>query len=257
MNKGLLFEWSIYYLVHSGRTTKPSDFTVAKENYNIAPKDVKDGAKSAISAVESEFGTIKNVSKISGGDEPKTDLIFETRNKKLKCSLKFGGSIQLSSGGVTTTAKFLTKVLLGLKTEGYNAKKLSELIRALENFQEDYGDLGKMPRTRADQYMKKAERYDLLLKEILGTRRNPSVKKEYEAIKLAIVKEALTGEKTFSGGIKSAEYVLTEDSIRKIDKKLIKEIADKTSVRLALKGRGKDPKNKVRLNEIVVRFDSV
>lgn len=256
MNKGLLFEWCIYYLVHSGNTKKPTDYNTAKQNYKISPSDVKNGAKSAINAIEAQFGKIRTVSKISGGDEPKTDLIFNTTKKnKLKCSLKFGGSIQLSSGGVSATSRFLLKVLLDLRSKGYNPKKLAEVIKAITNFEAEFGGLGKMPRQEADRKMKAAKGYDVLLKQILGSRQNPNVKDEYETIKLAVVREAMTGKKTFSGGDKSAEYVLTENSIKKIDDKLVKQVAAKTSVRLALKGRGKE--GTVRLNEVVVRFDTL
>lgn len=258
MNKGLLFEWCVYYTVLSGKTAKPRDFTEASTKYKTSPTEVKKAATNAVKIIEKQFGPISDIEKISGGDEPKTDLVFTVKNKKLKCSMKFGGSIQLSSGGVSNTAKFLNKVLIGLKNDGYNNPKLGEMISALDSFEKKFGDLGKMPRREADDYMIKAERYDKLLKEILGTRRNPSVKGEYEKIKLAVVEEALTGKKTFGpNSIKTAEYILTEDSIRKIDKDLIKEIANKTSVRLALKGRGKVPGSKTRLNEIVVRFDTV
>lgn len=256
MNKGLLFEWCIYYLVHSGKAKKPSDYRVATQNYKSAPAAVKNAAKNAVKVLEAKFGAIKDVSKISGGDEPKTDLIFNTAKKtKLKCSLKYGGSIQLSSGGVSATSKFLTKVLVDLKTDGYNTKKLTEVIKTISEFENKYGDLGKMTRPEADKKMKTAERYDKLLKEILGSRQNPNVKDEYEIIKLAIVREAMTGKKTFNNGDKSAEYVLTETYIKKIDDSFVKEVASKTSVRLALKGRGKQ--GSVRLNEIVVRFDTV
>ena len=61
------------------------------------------------------YGKPSAVEKMSGGVEPKTDLVITTPRKTLKCSLKFGGSIQLSSAGVETTAKFLTGVVSNLK----------------------------------------------------------------------------------------------------------------------------------------------
>ena len=255
MNKGLLFEWCIYYLVHFGRSTKPADFAIAKSNYKASPVDVKNAAADAVGIVEAQFGKIINVTKLSGGDEPKTDLLFRTSKKaKLKCSLKYGSSIQLSSGGVSSTTKFLLGVVNDLRSEQYDNKKFVAVIKALTEFEEEYGGLGKMPSTKANKLMSEGAGYDKLLKDILGSRQNPNVKAEYEIIKHAVVKEAMTGKKTFGGGDKSAEYVLTETYLKKIDDTFVKEVASKTSVRLALKGRGSS--GEVRLNEIVVRFDA-
>jgi len=260
-NKGLLFEWCIYYLIKQSLPNSRTDtlMTTAKSNYNAAPKEIKVAAKNAIDVVRKTYGEIKSVEKLSGGDEPKTDLILKTsKNKTLKCSLKYGDSIQLSSGGVARTVSFLNGVLKNLAREsGYDAAAIKNILSALMNFEKQYGEIGSLPRNKIDKLMTEAERYDILLKNILGTRRNPSVSGEYAKIKLAIVEEALTGKYTFRNSDKTADHVLTEKYIRKIDSGFIKEVADKTSVRLALKGRGKTmvAGKEVRLNEIVVRFD--
>lgn len=260
-NKGLLFEWSIYYLAKQSLPGKPDSLlATAKSNYKLAPNDVKKAASKAINNIQDKYGVIKDISKISGGDEPKTDLIIKAGSRPLKCSLKYGESIQLSSGGVSNTVKFLSGVLNNLRNEeGYDSKKVGQLIKTLSMFEEEYGDIGKLPRTQIDRLMTEAERYDILLKNILGSRGKPSVSEEYAKIKLAIIEEAMTGKYMFRNGIKSADHILTENYIRKIDKKFVKEVADKTSVRLALKGRGKTEirGKEVRLNEIVVRFDSL
>ena len=260
-NKGLMFEWSIYYLAKQSLPGKTDPMlATAKQNYKAAPKDVQKAASKAINIVMDEYGPIKDIQKISGGDEPKTDLIIKAGSKPLKCSLKYGEAIQLSSGGVTNTVKFLSGVLNALRNEeGYDARKIGRIISTLSEFEEQYGDIGKLPRNKIDKLMTEAERYDILLKNILGTRQNPSVADEYAKIKLAIIEEALTGKYMFRNGVKAADHILTEKYIRKIDKKFVKEVADKTSVRLALKGRGKTEVagKEVRLNEIVVRFDSL
>jgi hypothetical protein len=262
-NKGLQFEWCIYYLV--ARTdpkmvaADQNAYRQSAANYKSAPTEVKKAALNAVNVVEKKYGKITGIVKISGGDEPKTDLIIKTKKGTLKCSLKYGESIQLSSGGISNTVRFLTGVLENIKKEdGYNKKQVTSIISVLAELDEKYGDIGKMPRHKADIMIGKAERYDQLLKTVIGSRREPIVSEEYAKIKHAIVEEALTGRFTFKGGIKSADHILTDKSITKIDEKFIKSVSDKTSVRIALKGRGKTEVagKEVRLNEIVVRFDS-
>lgn len=264
MNKGLAFEWCIYHLVAKVYPKKFNNDPVAKTaktNYDVSPKDVKDNAVKAVNFIEKEFGKITDIEKTSGGGiEPKTDLLITTQSGPLKCSLKYGGDIQLSSGGVSTTVKFLAGVLENLAAEEkYDTVKSLQLLSVLAELDSEYGNLGKMPRQKADVAIGKAERYDVLLKEILGSSRTPKVSEEYEKVKLAIIEEAMTGKYTFRDKPKlSANYILSEKDIQFIDNKLIKKVADKTSVRLALKGRGKSvvAGKEIRLNEIVVRFDT-
>ena len=262
-NKGLQFEWCIYYKVRGAidptRARRDPVFMTSQAEFKKASKEVKDGANKAIALLRKQFGDITKIQKISGGDEPKTDLIIWAGGKKLKCSLKFGKSVQLSSGGVKNTVKFLTGVLeLLKKREGYNKKQITQIISTLAKFEESHGEIGKLPRAQIDEHFAKAEQYDMLLKTILGSRKEPKVSEEYDKIKLAIVEEAMTGKYTFGGSDKTANHILSNYEIKKITPKFIREVADKTSVRLALKGRGKQviAGEVVRLNEIVVRFDT-
>lgn len=262
MNKGLQFEWCIYYLIRRAdpvKAKRDAVFRQAQTHYKAAPADVKKAAIKAIQVVENTYGEVVDVKKISGGDEPKTDLIIHSGRKKLKCSLKFGKAVQLSSGGVRNTVQFLTGVLKNIKKkEGYNEKQITQIISTLAEFEKTHGDIGKLPRHQIDEQFAKAERYDALLKKILGSRREPKVSEEYEKIKLAVVEEAMTGKHTFGNNDKTADHILNDQECRKVDDRFIKEVADKTSVRLALKGRGKEiiAGEVVRLNEIVVRFDT-
>jgi hypothetical protein len=264
MNKGLAFEWCIYHLVakvYPDKFKNDSVAKTAKDNYLIAPADVKENALKAIKFVEKEFGKITDIEKTSGGGiEPKTDLLIKTKSKELKCSLKYGGDVQLSSGGISTTVKFLAGVIENLAAEEkYDSEKSIRLLTILAELDETYGNLGKITRQKADVEIGKAQRYDVLLKEILGSSKTPKVSEEYQKVKNAIVEEAMTGKYTFKHNQKlSANYILSEKEIQFIDNKLIQKVADKTSVRISLKGRGKTmvAGKEVRLNEIVVRFDT-
>lgn len=263
-NKGLLFEWSIYHLVNSKNVSKylkDPNAKTAKANYESSDKEVKSDAQKAIGYITAKYGAPTFVEKMSGGGkEPKTDLYFICPRGKPKCSLKYGGSIQLSSGGIKNTVGFLSGVLTNLaKKPGYDVKKLRQIISILSEFDEKYGSVGSVPRREADEVLSKTEGYDEMLKSILGSRTKPKVSEEFENIKLAIVEEAITGKFTFAGSPKlSADHILSENNLRKITPALIKEVANKTSVRIALKGRGKKEiaGKEVRLNEVVVRFDT-
>jgi hypothetical protein len=264
MNKGLAFEWCIFHLVakvYPDKFAKNPIAVTAKSNYDIAPSDVKKYACHAIDIIESKYGKIIDIEKTSGGGvEPKTDLVITTENKELRCSLKYGGNIQLSSGGINNTVQFLTGVIKNLCNDNkYNSGKALRLISVLAELDQNYGSLGKKSRQEIDVQIGKMERYDVLLKEIIGSAKQPLVSEEYEKVKLAIIEEAMTGKYTFKNSIKlSANYILSETEIQCIDDKLIKKIADKTSVRISLKGRGKTiiAGTEVRLNEIVIRFDT-
>ncbi|MEI7674569.1 MAG: hypothetical protein WCI60_02440 [bacterium] len=262
-NKGLEFEWCIYHLIAKANPLKYKSDANAKKAagiYKTSGKDVQAAAQNAINIVTNQFGKIRGVAKKSGGGiEPKTDLIITT-SKKLKCSLKYGGSVQLSSGGISNTVKFLTGVISNMaKEEGISKAQSKQLLAMLSEMQNELGDLGSQPKFKAEKALKGSEEYNTALQDILGSRRSPDVVDKYKNIKLAIVEEALTGKYTFASNPDlSAEYILAENYIRKIDKKFIEEVSGRTSVRLALKGRGTkvvDGKE-VRLNEIVVRFDT-
>lgn len=263
-NKGLLFEWCIYHLINSKNTKRYStdaNAKTAKSNFDSSDATMKRDAQKAIEYVESKYGDTIYAEKTSGGGkEPKTDLYIICKRGTAKCSLKYGASIQLSSGGIRNTVQFLTDVLNSIKKKkGYNQKQITQIISVLADFEEKYGNVGSVPRQQADVIIAKTEKYDEMFKTILGSRTAPKVTEEFEDIKLAIVEEAMTGKFSFSSNPKlSADHILSEKSLMKIDKNLIKKVADKTSVRIALKGRGKTEiaGKEVRLNEVVIRFDT-
>ena len=263
-NKGLQFEWCIYHMVSMVNPKKFANDTnskTAKINYGSSDKSVQKDAQNAVQMIENKYGKIKDIEKTSGGGvEPKTDLYISCVNKNIKCSLKHGGSIQLSSGGIKNTVNFLTGVLLNLaKTKGYNSTQIKSILSVLSELDNKYGDLGKLQRTKADVVIGKSEKYNELLQNILGSSKNPVVSEQYENIKLAIIEEAITGKFTFGPTSKlSADHILSEKKLELVTKDLIKRVSDKTSVRIALKGRGKEmiAGKEVRLNEVVVRFDT-
>lgn len=268
-NKGLQFEWCIYHHIVSKNKLAlknqskydMNELLKAAEMYKISDSTVQKDSKKAVDLIEKKFGKISEVQKMSGGSpEPKTDLILICGGKKIKCSLKYGGDVQLSSAGIGTTIRFLQGVIEAVaKKPGYDKKKSQGILQLLTEIETTLGPLGKMPQTKANTMIGKASGMNTALQEILGSSKKPEVSKEYQNFKLAIIEEAMTGKMMFqSQKDKACEYIVSEHGIFPIDSKLIEKIAAKTSVRLALKGRGKETvgKKEVRLNEIVVRFDT-
>ena len=65
----------------------------------------------------------------------------------------------------------------------------------------------------------------------------------------------MTGEGTFGKrNDRTANYILSENKLIPITDKYIKTVANKASVRIRAKGRGK--KEGIRYNEIVISMDS-
>lgn len=260
-NKGLQFEWCVYHLIAQANKTKFKGDATAKRaeaEYKSSPADVKSGAANAVKIIEKTYGKISNVEKMSGGIEPKTDLVITAARKTLKCSLKFGGSIQLSSAGVESTTTFLKGVIQNLKSsKSIPNKKAQELLSFLSEFGTNIPS-GTMTKQQTEKALASSQDYADRLQEILGSRKKPDVALEYEKVKLAVVEEALTGKTTFAATPKkAAEWILSESSLKQINAAFIKEVASKTSVRLALKGRGKEivRGKEVRMNQISIRFD--
>ena len=192
-----------------------------------------------------------------GGGEPKTDILYKIGGTRYRVSMKWGDKYQLSSAGISKTVKVLTDVLKGAAKEGgMNTNNLGEIALILEQID---NQLGSLPKKGEQPYMKaklaKANHLNLQLQEILGSRKNPKAAEAFSFFKDAVVRESLTGEYLFGKRADAtAEYVLNEKELRKIDDKLIREVSDKTYVRLRLKGRGKTAEG-VRLNELVVTIE--
>jgi len=255
--QGQDFEWSVFYMAAKDLKSgvDKDTFVQASKNYRETNATVRKAADNAIKFVNKEYGKITKIQKMSGGKEPKCDIMFIAGGKKIKCSLKFGGSIQLSSAGVSKTVQFLKMVIENYSEQTGRDKKLcQESLKILSKFSNQYGNLGKMKRNLADKKMADAKIYDIQLKKLLGSRTD--IEAESEELKLAIIKEAVTGSYQFGKNADlTADHILSDTSLKKIDKKLLKTIAEGTSARIRLKGRGRDPSGQ-RLNEIVVSLDA-
>ena len=137
-NRGLQFEWAILYEAKNRLTAAertPADnalMTLSKRNRGSA-QEVLEAATKMIKVINDmatareRKKTWQSFVKVSGGGaEPKTDIMFKIGSKKYKCSMKFGKSIQLASGGLTSSIQYLTGVL-------NNRKKTGQLRRRTQN----------------------------------------------------------------------------------------------------------------------------
>jgi hypothetical protein len=65
----------------------------------------------------------------------------------------------------------------------------------------------------------------------------------------------MTGAILFNGDDRAATHILTEDGIKNIDEKAVRDVMKVAGVRVSLKGRGTDKVTGVRQNAIVIRYE--
>ena len=272
-NKGLDFEHAIMYAATSriiGRDrSQESAFQESAKKWPTIDADIKKTATKLVQDMaprgEAEkqkfYGSFK---KMSGGVEPKTDILFIKSGKKYKCSMKWGDSFQLTSSGIDTSVAVLTKVLKKVAAEiGKNNMTATELgtlqliIEQIANkFENRTGTMTAPEAERLMQDVTKAGGLNEQLQDILGSRKVPSGAKAYDAFKFELTKECMTGELTFANEKdKAANYLLTENGLKPIDETAVREVMKKAGVRFSKKGRGTDKVTGIRKNAISIRYE--
>jgi hypothetical protein len=260
-NKGLLFEWFLYHLAVDsyGAIGDPRDTKTAKSKWKSSNKsntDVVNAAKKVLDQLAVK-NKISKVTKMSGGKEPKTDLIFEVSGTTYKVSCKFGDAFQLSSAGLNASKDLIKTALQDyMKSNSKNLQQCIDLIQAIDDLQKQTKGAKKILQSVAKRLLSKNKHTQIMLQNALGASKNPNVDPEYQEIKKAIITEALTGQHTFEGvdSSKIPNYVASENGLSKINADYIKKLLPRTSARIALKGRGKTASMQ-RLNEITIRID--
>ena len=268
-NKGLAFEHAVMYAATSRIQVRNREqekaFKEAAGKWPQIDKEIQDTATKIVTDLAPTTGAqtfYKSFKKMSGGTEPKTDILFIMGGKKYKCSMKWGDSFQLSSAKVDTSVEFIEKVLkkcakdLGKST--MSSTKLGELQLILEQISSKFENkTGTMMAPEADRLMKdvtKAGGLNEQLQEVLGSRKT-SGGVAYETFKYELTKECMTGELTFTDKDMVANYLLTEHGLRPIDDAAIREVMSKAGVRFSKKGRGTDKVTGVRKNAITIRYE--
>ena len=270
-NKGLQFEHAVMYVATSRiiekDRTHQSYFDDAASRWSSIPQDIKDTAERIVTdlapvADPQRQQFYKSFKKMSGGgEEPKTDILFVKGGKKYKCSMKWGKSYQLTSAGVDKSIQVFTKVLkkvaadIGQGSITINALGSLQLIleQISNKFENSTGTMDQSTAKRLMSDVKKSGGINEQLQEILGSKKAPTGDIAYDAFKFELTKECMTGEMLFNGDDRAANYLFTENGVKPITDKVVREVMEIAGVRLSLKGRGK--KNGVRQNAISIRYE--
>tara|TARA_R100000353_G_scaffold85496_1_gene63748 strand:- start:1662 stop:2270 length:609 start_codon:yes stop_codon:yes gene_type:complete len=198
-----------------------------------------------------------------GGEEPKTDIKFMIGTKKYKCSMKWGKSFQLTSAGIEKSVlvfqRVLQKSLRECSGQEGSRKALGYIQSMLEQITDEFENAtGTMDQPTAKRKLADTKKTGGLQEQfttVLGTRKNPQVSELYSCFKRNLTRECMTGELLFNNDDRAANYLFTEKGIKPIDNKAVEEVMNIAGVRLALKGRGKDPSTGIRRNAIVIRYE--
>ena len=270
-NKGLQFEHAVMYVatsrIISREGSNQSDFEDAAKRWDSIPNDIKTTAEKIVMDMapidaDSRQNYFKSFKKMSGGgEEPKTDILFLVGNKKYKCSMKWGKSYQLTSAGVDKSVQVFTKVLKkvasNIGNNNISVNSLGNLQLILEQISNKFENAtGTMDQSTAKRLMsdvKKSGGINEQLQEVLGSKKSPSGDVAYDAFKFELTKECMTGQILFSGDDRAASHLFTEDGVKPITDKVVRNVMKIAGVRLSLKGRGK--KDGVRQNAISIRYE--
>tara|TARA_R110000824_G_scaffold292565_4_gene480970 strand:+ start:9653 stop:10471 length:819 start_codon:yes stop_codon:yes gene_type:complete len=268
-NKGLQFEWAILY--EAKRRLNTSEMSVGDKTLLQQAKAKRGNDKAVLNAASkmtkhieglisgSKVATWKSFSKTSGGGaEPKTDILFKIGSKKYKCSMKYGTSVQLASGGITSSVSYLKSVTKSLKeTKGITNKSSQELLSIFAELDATY-NVGTKKQPEIKRMLNVVRNEGGLqdrLQRALGSGTSPDPAEEFEAFKRAVVLESMTGRATFGPrNDKTANYILSDTKLIPITMAYVNQVTAKASVRIRAKGRGK--KEGIRYNEIVISMDS-
>jgi hypothetical protein len=271
IDRGKQYEYAIIKSAYSKIKSPSSDITskLAMIQTKSIESIVQSAADSMLSKIIGNMNDFyaqqvyKSFRQLGGSSpEPKTDVLFVKSGTKYKCSMKWGSSYQLSSSGISGTVSVLDKVLRKVVSGGgmgMDINALGEIALVLEQA----SNIASQYPTRQEKNtikpildrIKGSGGLNEELQRILGSRKNTNIGESYVIFKREVVRESLTGNLTFGASSdKSANYILNESELKKIDDSLVNSIADKTYIDMRLKGRGKTAEG-VRLNEIVVRIE--
>ena len=275
-NKGLQFEHAVMYHATVMVDNKTSDQQVAFEKaskaYASIPSDIKTKANELVQqyaprstdlrAKQSYYSSFEKMS--GGGEEPKTDIKFESGGTKYRCSMKWGKSFQLTSAGIDKSAAVLEKVLKKTIKEcggGREDKQALAHIQAIlermtEKFENNTGTIMQSKARALMTDVRKTGGLNEKFQEVLGSRKKPHVAEVYECFKYNLTHECMTGALQFGkSSDKTATHLLTESGIVPISKAEVAKVMAVAGVRLAMKGRGRDKVTGLRRNCIVVRYE--
>ena len=271
IDRGKQFEFAVmksaYSRIRNPSLTKQSMLTY----FNGQPieANVQNAADKMVDRVGGSRNTIRgndplyNSFILMGGQrpEPKTDIIFTKNGVKHRCSLKYGDKFHLSSAGIGGSIKVLNNVLSKVSfSGGLGGLQVKKVASVLTELSEVFDGPKRQEKPVMDRLMREAKKEGGIndaLQDILGSRKMPEGSKVFQTFKEELVREALSGRIMFgANNDKTANFILTDNYLRRIDATLVREVTSKTYVDIRPKGRGLT-KEGIKLNEAVIRIESV
>ena len=271
IDRGKQFEFAVMKSAYS-RLKEPSLTKLSMLNY-FNGQPIESAIQNAADKMVDRIGGSRNTIRgndifydsfiLMGGQrpEPKTDIIFRKSGVKHRCSLKYGGRFQLSSAGIESSIKVMTGVLTKVSfSGGLGGLEVKRVASVLSELSEIFQGPKRQEKPIMDRLMREAKKEGGInerLQDILGSRKLPQGSKVYQTFKEELVREALTGRIAFgANNDKTANFILTDKYLRRIDATLVREVTSKTHVDIRPKGRG-ITKEGIKLNEAVVRIESI
>jgi len=261
LGTGVELEWAIVYhsLVNGGITPNELKARNVKAQGKIQPyKSVNDQAIRAVKKVESKIGKT-NLRKcfhsdeynggIAGIPEPKTDVVYDTKSKLYKCSVKMEGPVQLASGQGKSTAKVFELVASDVGV-GNISKNLKMLISDLEKLPTRLASVSNIQRIKSNPKLAKEfiEGKNISKNKLYENwleYNKPALMKslmDYLAkdkqFTFALIKEAMTGDLLFkTNKLAAANYILTPNEFVPIADEYVRQKLTKIKLDIRAKSR--------------------
>jgi len=263
VDKGKQYEYSVCLAAWGNigyanlTSSKQADYK--KYDSLITDPDVRAAGPIAITEIKkiisspdwSSFESKAGRSKFGG--EPKTDILF---NRDVKVSVKWEDKgWQLTSGNPRFTYETMANALAASYERGdVKIKDYFVIKNLIDAYDKAFSKVGTQVSKNIDSVLDRNKEVASDVSSMLGSNHKPG--EVYEIFNRAVVREALTGEILFDGGVDAANYVLGNLSgFHKIDDKLVSVVSKFYKTRIAAKkGRGKTAEG-VRRNEIAGRME--
>jgi hypothetical protein len=261
LGTGVELEWAIVYhsLVNGGITPTELKARNVRAQGKIQPyKSINDQAIRAVKHVEKEIGkaALKNCyhsDEYNGGivgiPEPKTDVVYDTRSKLYKCSVKMEGPVQLASGQGKSTAKVFELVAADVGS-GNIPKNLKMLISDLEQLPTRLASVANIQRIKGNpklvkEFIKgKNIAKDKLYENWLEYNKPALMKSLMDYVQkdkqfgFALIKEAMTGDLLFkTNKLAAANYILTPNEFVPITDQYVRQKIPKVKLDIRAKSR--------------------
>jgi hypothetical protein len=261
LGTGVELEWAIVYhsLVRGGANPEEIKNRNKRAQGKIQPyASINDQAIKAVKEVEGVIGKSNlkycyHSDEYSGGitgiPEPKTDVVYDTKVKLYKCSVKMEGAVQLASGQGKSTAQVFKLVAENVGS-GNIPKNLKTLISDLGGLPTRLASVSNIQRIKsnpklAKEFIKgKSITRDKLYESWLENNKPAIMKSLMDYVQkdkefaFALIKEAMTGDLLFKNNkLAAANYILTPNEFVPITDQYVRSKLSKIKLDIRAKSR--------------------